>query len=213
MRGPGLLRSFGTMKRHLSLLMVISVLSGCGGATVDGDAPPASPASTITEGSPVTQPADTSTSTTQPGVDESPSGEGYASLTLDGEAFEFPSFTCLVGHEETATLGSVYEDQSFVGYTGLVDGVQMRVWVYDKQMQGRLTPPPDGPSIQSGWWVEVQADSVSDINWAWAASNLLAANNLSFRFDDGLVTGSGIFDYRGEDEGVPVSGTFEAECA
>lgn len=202
------------MKRSFLLLLVIGVLGACGSAPASSDGIPTSPPGTQSQSS-STQPtaagSTAGTAPTQPSGGDS-QGAGRATLTLGGETFEFPEFTCLVGHDEASTLGAAYEDNSFVGYTGLVDGVQMRIWIYDMAGQGRLEPPAGGPSIQSGWWAEVQADSLNDLSWAWIATNQLTPGNLSLELDGDRITGSGTFEYWGDGEGEPSPGTVEAEC-
>ncbi len=136
--------------------------------------------------------------------------QGGATLTIGGETWEFTSFRCAFGHENTQS--DVYSFSSDArGQHSTGANVQFQVDVRDDTGQGRY----EGDGVV----YEIHVTDISDftnpaVKWESSNGALLgmADGKTVVTIDGDSVTATGLFDDGLTDDVESVEGTVEATC-
>ncbi len=127
---------------------------------------------------------------------------GSATLTIGDEVWEFDSFDCAFGHENTESDVFSFTSNSFGEHS---DGtrVQMQANIWDDSGQGRY----EGADLTH----ETSINDIEDFENPVVDWNMSAPTGVTLNGD--LVSVAGEFDNALTDEVEAVPGTLEAECS
>lgn len=167
-------------------------------AACAAEAPPGGTAATDgPSGAPMTDPAPATAGPAQPGSDR-----GSATLTIGDLVFEFGSFDCASGHENTESDDFSFTTNSFQEFDGA--RTQMQFTIYDPTSTGRT----EGDGVVH----EIQLDDISNfedpsISWSMSGAESVTIDgrelSVSGAFDDGLT----------EAVSEEIPGTLEGVCS